>query len=75
MALDNPRGARQRVARIRAAVAHLTTHPAMGRVGRITGTRELVIAGTPYIVAYRVRTRSVRNLAVLHAAQRWPSKL
>jgi toxin ParE1/3/4 len=75
IAQDNPTAARQTVDRIRDAVAHLTTHPAMGRVGRITGTRELVIAGTPYIVAYRVRKRSVRILAVLHSAQRWPSKL
>ena len=75
IAQDNPTAARQTVDRIRDAVAHLVAHPAMGRVGRINGTRELVIAGTPYIVAYRVRKRSVRILAVLHSAQRWPSKL
>jgi toxin ParE1/3/4 len=75
IARDNPTAARQTVDRIRDAVAHLTVHPAMGRVGRITGMRELVIAGTPYIVAYRVRKGSVRILAVLHSPQRWPSKL
>ena len=75
IAQDNPTAARQTVDRIRDAVTHLTTHPAMGRVGRITATRELVIAGTPYIVAYRVRKGSVRILAVMHSSQRWPSKL
>jgi toxin ParE1/3/4 len=75
IAQDNPTAARQTVDRIRDAVAHLAVHPAMGRVGRITGTRELVIAGTPYIVAYRVRKGSVRILAVMHSSQRWPSKL
>jgi len=75
IARDNPTAARQIVDRIRDAVVHLTTHSLMGRVGRINGTRELVIAGTPYIVAYRVRKGSVRILAVLHSSQRWPSKL
>jgi len=31
----------------------LADHPAMGRPGRIAGTRELVIVRYPYIVAYR----------------------
>ena len=75
IAHDNPTAARQTVNRIKDAVAHLATYPAMGRVGRITGTRELVIAGTPNIVAYRVRKGSVRILAVMHSSQWWPSKL
>ena len=75
IARDSPTAARQTVDRTRDAVAHLAVHPAMGRVGRITGTRELVIAGTPYIVAYRARKGSVRILAVLHSSQQWPSKL
>jgi addiction module RelE/StbE family toxin len=69
IARDNPTAARQTADRIRDAVAHLATHPAIGRVGRITGTRELVIAGTPYIVAYRVRKASLRILAVMHSSQ------
>ena len=28
----------------------------MGRAGRVAGTRELVVTGTPYIAPYRVRT-------------------
>jgi addiction module RelE/StbE family toxin len=75
IAQDNPAAARQTVDRIRDAVARLDQYPTMGRVGRITGTRELVIAGTPYIAAYRVRKESVRVLAVIHGAQRWPQRL
>jgi toxin ParE1/3/4 len=75
IARDNPTAARQTVDRIRDAVAHLAENPAMGRVGRINGTRELIIVGTPYIVAYRVRRGSVRILAVIHSSQRWPSML
>ena len=75
IARDNPTAARQTVDRIRDAVARLATHPPMGRVGRLTGTRELVIAGTSSIVACRIRKGSVRILAVMHSSQRWPSRL
>jgi plasmid stabilization system protein ParE len=47
----------------------------MGRAGRVTGTRELVVAGTPYIVPYRVRVEAVEILRVFHAARKWPEKL
>jgi toxin ParE1/3/4 len=47
----------------------------MGRQGRCAGTRELVIARTPYIVAYRIERLAVVVLRVLHGAQRWPTAL
>jgi addiction module RelE/StbE family toxin len=43
-----------------------------GRVGRIAGSRELVISGTDYIIMYRIRGDTVRILRVLHGRQRWP---
>lgn len=75
IAQNNPTAARQTVDRIRDAVSHLSVHPAMGRIGRIDGTRELIIAGTPYIVAYRVRRDVLRVLAVIHSSQHWPARL
>ena len=50
----------------------LAHHPMAGRVGRVAGTRELVIAGTPFLVAYRIEKNEVRILAVLHASREWP---
>jgi len=41
--------------------------------GRVAGTRELVVVGTPYIVVYRIEPAAVVILRVLHGAQRWPS--
>jgi plasmid stabilization system protein ParE len=49
--------------------------PQMGRSGRIEGTRELVISGTPYIAAYRIDGDAVRILRVLHGAQQWPDEI
>src|SRR5262245_4283613 len=59
---------------IRDQVARLATHPAVGRPGRVAGTRELVIARTAYVVAYTVdpHVDSVVVLRVLHGARRWP---
>jgi toxin ParE1/3/4 len=75
IAVDNPTAARGIVERIRAAVTRLAVSPALGRPGRVVGTRELVISGTPYIVPYRVKGNIVQIITILHGAQRWPEDL
>lgn len=50
----------------------LTRHAALGRPGRVMGTRELVIGNLPYIIPYRVRDGEIEILRVLHTARRWP---
>jgi toxin ParE1/3/4 len=50
----------------------LSANPFIGRVGEISGTRELVVPGTPYIVAYRVREDTIEILFVQHGARDWP---
>ncbi len=72
IAEDSPDAAERVEQRIYRAIAHLTEHPGMGRPGRVDGTRELVIAGTSYIVPYRVRGQAVQIVAVMHGAQQWP---
>lgn len=58
--------------RIQAQIARLAQFPESGRPGRIEGTRELVISGTPFIAAYRIAGNTIRILRVLHGAQQWP---
>ena len=70
---DNPAAAERTVAAIRTAVEGLQRFPSSGRPGRISGTRELVVSGTPYIVPYRVRDDVVQLIRVFHAARKWPS--
>ena len=52
----------------------LARHPFAGRSGRVAGTRELVITGTPFLAACRIEKNEVRILAVLHAAREWPEE-
>ncbi len=52
----------------------LARHPMAGREGRVAGTRELVISGTPFVVAYRIEKNEVHILGVLHGAREWPEE-
>jgi toxin ParE1/3/4 len=52
----------------------LARHPMAGREGRVEGTRELIVRGTPFIVACRVQKNEVQILAVMHAARKWPDE-
>ena len=61
--------------RILEAADLLQSHPEMGRPGRIVGTRELVVPGTPYIIPYRVRRERLELIAVFHDRQKWPATL
>lgn len=53
----------------------LPAHPAIGRPGRVVGTRELVIGELPYVIPYRVRGQDLEILRVLHTSRRWPEEL
>lgn len=57
------------------SAAMLANHPDMGRPGRITGTRELVVTRFSYIIPYRVRGNSVEILRVFHTARKWPKQM
>ena len=72
---DSPRAAAMVDDRIEAQIEGLIRNPEMGRMGRTAGTRELVVARTPYIAAYLIDRETVRILRVLHGAQEWPDEL
>ena len=75
IARDRPESATSIAAKIWQAVQCLAEQPAMGRPGRIPGTRELVVADTPFIVPYRCIDKEVHILRVLHGARKWPRVL
>jgi toxin ParE1/3/4 len=75
IARDKPLAAVRIVQTINDTIDLLQHHAALGRPGRVAGTRELVIPGTPYIVPYRVRDGEIQILRVFHGARKWPTKL
>jgi addiction module RelE/StbE family toxin len=68
---DNPDAAQWLKDDIESKAARLPEHPRLYRVGRIEGTREMVVRAN-YIIVYTEDTLTVRILRVLHAAQQWP---
>ena len=74
IAQDNPQAAARVRTAIRTAVDRLAQYPEFGREGRVPGTRELIVATAPYIVAYRIAEDQVRILAVIHTSRQWPRR-
>ena len=73
IASDGPHAAKRMAERIQEAVEYLLEFPNMGRPGRVTGTKELIVSGTPFVVVYRVGTTTIQILRILHHARNWPS--
>jgi toxin ParE1/3/4 len=70
---DNPAAAQRLALHILHNVETLLPNsPGMGRPGRVPGTRELVVPGTPFIVPYRLLGNAIHVLRVFHSARRWP---
>ncbi|MGC2488260.1 MAG: type II toxin-antitoxin system RelE/ParE family toxin [Candidatus Sulfotelmatobacter sp.] len=74
IAEENRRAAARTAEQVWESTQMLARHPMAGTEGRVAGTRELVISGTPFLVAHRIEKKEVRVLAVLHAAQEWPEE-
>ena len=73
-ARDNPGAAGRIAMTLLAAVERLAEFPNRGRPGRVTGTRELVVPGTPYVIPYRLRGDRLEIVAVFHGRQKWPKR-
>lgn len=68
---DNPDAAQRLKDEIEHKVSALPGRPAAFRIGRVAGTREMVVRSN-YVVVYAHDERAVTILRVLHAAQLWP---
>lgn len=75
IARDNPKAANRVAAALLKAVELLYELPNLGRPGRIAGTRELVVAGTPYVIPYRLRGDRLEVIAIFHGRQKWPRRV
>lgn len=68
---DNPKAAQALKEDIENKVSRLQDNPRLYRVGRVDGTREMVVRSN-YLVVYAEDPHTVTILRVLHAAQQWP---
>jgi len=68
----NPRAAMAMGDALKAAVARLADFPESAPRGKVPGTRELVVTGTPFIIVYRIENSAILIVRLLHGAQRWP---
>ena len=55
IAEENPKAAHEFVLAILSGLEQVAAFPAMGKEGRVPGTREWVVSRWPYIVPYRIR--------------------
>ena len=67
---EDPDAAARLYKRFADAAARLGHFPNLGRAGHEPGTRELVIAGTPYLFIYRVDPNAVMILDIQHTARK-----
>jgi addiction module RelE/StbE family toxin len=68
---DRPRAADRIGSLILDRIEALSAHPHRGRIGRLAGTRELVVA--PFVIVYEMgATGDIIVVRVLHGRQNWP---
>jgi toxin ParE1/3/4 len=68
----SPRVAVAQMKLIFRAIDRLKQFPQAGHVGRLEGTREMMVPRTPFLVVYSLRGEQINILAILHGSQQWP---
>lgn len=74
IAADKPIAAADVALKILNTAKLLANQPGMGRLGRVAGTRELVVPGLPYILPYVEKDGEVVTLRVMHTSMKWPRR-
>lgn len=71
IAKNNPEAARRILTTILRTIEYLQHFPRLARVGRVRGTFERLVAGTPYIVVFELRNdpAAVVIIAVVHGSR------
>lgn len=69
IALDNPAAAEKVFRAVVGVTEQLADFPEMGHAGRLPETRELAVAGLPYLIVYQVVRETVTIIAMFHRAR------
>ncbi|MBD8756771.1 type II toxin-antitoxin system RelE/ParE family toxin [Pseudomonas coleopterorum] len=73
IAKDNELAASQFVSAVREGVDRLSRFPALGRKGRVGGTREWIMPDWPYVIPYRIEGDRLIILHIFHTRRALPS--
>ncbi|MDX8400517.1 MAG: type II toxin-antitoxin system RelE/ParE family toxin [Gallionellaceae bacterium] len=71
IAQDNHIAALKQLDEIEKQTDTLLLHPEIGRTGRRSGTRELLINRTSFVVVYRIKAKHIEIVRLLHTSQPW----
>ncbi len=71
---EKPSATSRMLAQIKKTTQNLARHPEIGRPGRVNDTREIIVTGTPLIIAYRLKANRVELIALIPGARRWPDQ-
>ena len=69
---DSPQNARAIGKRIEKSIDTLALYPLLGKQGRVEGTREFLVTGTPFIIIYRAKKDVLQILSILHTSRKYP---
>lgn len=69
---DNISAANTIIGRVIEAIENILTFPYIGRPGRVSNTKELVVSSTPLIIVYQLRQDTLYIVRIIHAARKWP---
>ncbi len=72
IAADHEPAADRMIDRIQAAAESLAEFPKLGRAGKLRGSREFIVSGTPYILVYELAIGVIQIRRVIHGARDWP---
>lgn len=72
IAEENPKAAHEFVQAILSGLEQVAAFPAMGKEGRVPGTREWVVSRWPYIVPYRIREGRLQVMRIFHTRRQLP---
>ncbi|HVT23116.1 MAG TPA: type II toxin-antitoxin system RelE/ParE family toxin [Rhizomicrobium sp.] len=73
IAADSETAADRIISTLQRAGESLDQFPKLGRAGRVSHTRELVVSGTAYFLVYYIRRDHVEIARVIHGARQWPT--
>lgn len=72
IATDSPQAAQHFMESVQQSTGLLCIYPAMGRPGRVAGSRELIMTDYSYLIPYRVRADAVEILRIFHSMRKPP---